>query len=168
MIGGIYYESFIKKVFVSIVTTTMLAVFAVPALANDDAVVNSSFNEINQEISKDEPVISPRVLLISQTVNYRGEGTSSFGFYGGGVLRFYLANTGNQPLHYTLQYPNGQYLLGSAHGGNTISAGRYDLFSNLDVEAVHGSNAYGQYRLYVWNDDGSTGSFDIEVRSIER
>lgn len=114
----------------------------------------------------DGHVIRPMALLIDQETDFDGEGYAYFTYSGTGDLRFYIKNTGKKTVYYKVQYPSGYYLLGSSSSGNALDPGEH-FQSTFDVYDVHGPGSWGKYTVYVYNDDGSEGSFHVSARTLE-
>ncbi|MNW67458.1 hypothetical protein D3C74_460440 [compost metagenome] len=81
-------------------------------------------------------------------------------------MRFYLKNTGTKDIYYKVKYPSGSYLLGSSSSGNKLSPGDHTV-GTYDVFGVHGTAVWGTFTVYVYNDDGSSGSYEVSARTIE-
>lgn len=137
------------------------------AFAQDNAIVNSSVKYLSQTQEIPDSGVRPHAILLDTTIGLNnGESSTSFDYHGGEKIRFSITNYGTSEVHYSVRYPSGLYLIGSANGGNTLKPGASDLFSALDVEGVHGSDAYGTYDIHMYTTDGSSGSVGVKVRTV--
>jgi hypothetical protein len=115
----------------------------------------------NLTLPKDH-VITPQALLLDNDVTFPGEGTSYFNYNGTADLRFYIKNTGNKRIHVELNFPGGSRNLMRI----TLAPGE-STTNNFPLYDVYGPSANGQYSVYVYNDDGSRGSYHISARTLE-
>lgn len=149
-----------------IISATLLACMTLSSTTIAFAEAPLTDNTGNQDNGKLSQEIMPRADLSNQTLNFNGDGSATFSFYGGGPLRMSFTNYGSSTLYYKVQYPFGAYLLGSANSGNALSPGETMTYSMLDVEGVHGSDAYGRYTVFAYTADGSAGSLGMHIRSL--
>lgn len=109
-----------------------------------------------------ESTLTPLALLIDQTVSFNGEGQAAWTYRSKGDMRLYLRNESNKRIHYRVSSPWSDYGLISG----TVEPGRVDNFT-FPLYKVHEELSWGGYALYVYNDDGSAGSFYVSARTLE-
>ncbi|HDR7782557.1 hypothetical protein MKX31_15215 [Bacillus sp. FSL M8-0063] len=102
----------------------------------------------------------PVDLLLNQTMDYSGEAVTSFVYNGSENLSFFMKNNGQNTMGYSVKGPNMELIVGGyikpGEQKNNVTNVRNAL-SPLPI---------GTYKIYVSNDDGSKGQFQVAVKSI--
>ncbi|WP_272513765.1 hypothetical protein [Bacillus cereus] len=99
-------------------------------------------------------------LLLTQTMNYSGEAVTSFVYDGSTDLSFSMKNNGQNTMGYSVKGPNTELIV-----GGYIKPGEQQI-NVTNVRNALSPLPNGTYKIYVSNDDGSKGQFQVSVRSV--
>jgi len=121
-------------------------------------------NTYAEEIQKTNDTIHivehvPADLLLTQTMDYSGEAVTSFVYNGSENLSFFMKNNGQNTMGYSVKGPNMELIVGSY-----IKPGEQQI-NVTNVQNALSPLPSGTYKIYVSNDDGSKGQFQVSVRS---
>jgi len=101
----------------------------------------------------------PAYLLLTQTMDYSGEAVTSFVYNGSENLSFFMKNNGQNTMGYSVKGPNMELII-----GGYIKPGEQQM-NVTNVQNALSPLPSGTYKIYVSNDDGSKGQFQVSVRS---
>ncbi|HFJ9439814.1 MULTISPECIES: hypothetical protein [Bacillus cereus group] len=101
----------------------------------------------------------PADLLLTQTMDYSGEAVTSFVYNGSENLSFFIKNNGQNTMGYSVKGPNMELIV-----GGYIKPGEQQI-NVTNVQNALSPLPSGTYKIYVLNDDGSKGQFQVSVRS---
>ncbi|PDZ69957.1 hypothetical protein CON30_00515 [Bacillus cereus] len=121
-------------------------------------------NTYAEEIHKTNDTIHivehvPAYLLLTQTMDYSGEAVTSFVYNGSENLSFFMKNNGQNTMGYSVKGPNMELIV-----GGYIKPGEQQI-NVTNVQNALSPLPSGTYKIYVSNDDGSKGQFQVSVRS---
>ncbi|MGH0592301.1 hypothetical protein ACQVPY_08355 [Bacillus pretiosus] len=102
----------------------------------------------------------PVDLLLTQTMDYSGEAVTSFVYNGSENLIFFMKNNGQNIMGYSVKGPNMELIV-----GGYIKPGEQKI-NVTNVRNALSPLPIGTYTIYVSNDDGSKGQFQVAVKSI--
>ncbi|WHY27361.1 hypothetical protein [Bacillus wiedmannii] len=102
----------------------------------------------------------PADLLLTQTMDYSGEAVTSFVYNGSENLSFFMKNNGQNTMGYSVKGPNMELIV-----GGYIKPGEQQI-NVTNVRNALSTLPIGTYSIYVSNDDGSKGQFQVVVRSM--
>ncbi|CAM4325085.1 hypothetical protein ACJTM1_19310 [Bacillus sp. GX] len=122
-------------------------------------------NTYAEEIHKTNDTIHivehvPADLLLTQTMDYSGEAVTSFLYNGSENLSFFMKNNGQNTMGYSVKGPNMEPIV-----GGYIKPGEQQI-NVTNVQNALSPLPSGTYKIYVSNDDGSKGQFQVSVRSM--
>lgn len=121
-------------------------------------------NTYAEEIHKTNDTIHivehvPAYLLLTQTMDYSGEAVTSFVYNGSENLSFFMKNNGQNTMGYSVKGPNMELIV-----GGYIKPGEQQI-NVTNVQNALSPLPSGTYKIYVSNDDGFKGQFQVSVRS---
>ncbi|PEP82788.1 hypothetical protein CN581_06995 [Bacillus toyonensis] len=102
----------------------------------------------------------PADILLTQTMDYSGEAVTSFVYNGSTDLSFFMKNNGQNTMGYSVKGPNTELIV-----GGYIRPGEQQI-NVTNVRNALSPLPIGTYKIYVSNDDGSKGQFQVAVRSM--
>ncbi|HDR7799071.1 hypothetical protein [Bacillus cereus group sp. BY6-1LC] len=115
-------------------------------------------NKMNDTIHFVEYI--PTDILLTQTIDYSGEAITSFVYSGSENLSFFMKNNGQNTMGYSVKGPNMELIV-----GGYIKPGEQQI-NVTNVRNALSPLPIGTYSIYVSNDDGSKGQFQVAVRSM--
>ncbi|MCU5304695.1 hypothetical protein OCE40_22915 [Bacillus toyonensis] len=122
-------------------------------------------NTYAEEVHKTNDAINivehvPADILLTQTMDYSGEAVTSFVYNGSTDLSFFMKNNGQNTMGYSVKGPNTELI-----AGGYIRPGEQQI-NVTNVRNALSPLPIGAYKIYVSNDDGSKGRFQVAVRSM--
>ncbi|PGA54112.1 hypothetical protein COL86_18375 [Bacillus toyonensis] len=122
-------------------------------------------NTYAEEVHKTNDAINivehvPADILLTQTMDYSGEAVTSFVYNGSTDLSFFMKNNGQNTTGYSVKGPNTELIV-----GGYIRPGEQQI-NVTNVRNALSPLPIGTYKIYVSNDDGSKGQFQVAVRSM--
>ncbi|PGB01257.1 hypothetical protein [Bacillus toyonensis] len=122
-------------------------------------------NTYAEEVHKTNDAINiiehvPANVLLTQTMDYSGEAVTSFVYNGSTDLSFFMKNNGKNTMGYSVKGPNTELIV-----GGYIKPGEQQI-NVTNVRNALSPLPIGAYKIYVSNDDGSKGQFQVAVRSM--
>ncbi|HDR7445847.1 TPA: hypothetical protein QCX35_001904 [Bacillus toyonensis] len=122
-------------------------------------------NTYAEEVHKTNDAINivehvPADILLTQTMDYSGEAVTSFVYNGSTDLSFFMKNNGQNTMGYSVKGPNTELI-----AGGYIRSGEQQI-NVTNVRNALSPLPIGAYKIYVSNDDGSKGQFQVAVRSM--
>lgn len=134
-----------------VISALTLGVLGNNTYAEEVHKTNNAFNVIEH---------APADLLLTQTMDYNGEAVTSFVYNGSTDLSFLMKNNGQNTMGYSVKGPNTELIV-----GGYIQPGEQQI-NVTNVRNALSPLPIGTYKIYVSNDDGSKGQFQVAVRSV--
>lgn len=151
----------------------IMAVLVVMTLAGPQTFIGQGFITPRPEAEVNAETISaPPVVIVDQEIRFQGEGSSWFNYRSYGTLTLVIENNGVKPVYYTLFQPDGHPLETESEGemhelSGVKIAGESKAVLELPLFENQGKQSWGEYHLYVYNDEGSEGALNIAVSTRE-